>query len=131
MRKIKAAVLKCAKCKWYTGFKSSKGGVNHIDTICGVCGRRLRYTRRWHDLRELKTVAPAYAKGSGAHNRTNSVSRIRFVPAGVVKLEASKMNKDLQRAIAKRDDIDLDEILQGSESLEAGSESLEVNPQSD
>ena len=120
MRKIKAAVLKCAKCKWYTGFKSSKGGVNHIDTICGVCGRRLRYTRRWHDLRELKTVAPAFAKGSGAHNRSNSVSSIRFVPPGVVKLEASKMNKALQRAIAKRDDVDLDEILQGS-----------INPQSD
>jgi hypothetical protein len=107
---MKAALLLCSTCKWWTGYRATKGGQKRIDTICRVCGARLRYTHRpqgwaWG----FKTVAPHYAKGSGNHNKSQSVSvAIETEPKRVMK-EASERNKLIQRRIALRDGVDLDE----------------------
>lgn len=108
---LHAALLKCRHCGWWTGWKSSKEeGVKRIDTICGVCARRLRHSERrptwsW----EQKTVAPANATGSGFHRKyRSSVSTARTisnpnVTYRFIKSEASKANKEIQKAIFERD----------------------------
>jgi hypothetical protein len=108
---LHAALLNCNRCGWWTGWKSSKErGVKRIDTICGVCGCRLRHSERrptwtW----EQKTIAPANASGSGFHRKDrSSVSRARTisdpsVTYRFIKKEASKKNKEIQKAIFERD----------------------------
>lgn len=102
---ITHALLRCARCGWWTGYKSSKkGGVTHVDTICCVCGARLRHSERRGPWRwKSKTVAPAYAKGSGFHKKGGSVMSARCGSSGTMSkhemsVEASKLNRDLQRS---------------------------------
>lgn len=121
MKRIKAALLKCAKCGWWTGFKSSKGGVIQIDTICGVCSRRLRHTERRDRNRQYINC---YRRGRGAHNRTQSVSRCILSSPSSVKKDASRLNKSRQRSIALHFGVDLEKILSKSESTEKPSGEL-------
>lgn len=104
---IRAAVMLCRQCRFWTSYKSSKkGGVKEIDTLCRVCSARLRYTYRplgwtW----EFATVAPAHAVGSGGHNKSTSVCAILQVnPEEHNPHElASERNKQIQEQIELRD----------------------------
>lgn len=97
----RSAALACARCGWWSGYDATKRGVKHIDTVCVVCQARLRHTPRSYDWTwQLKTVPPAYARGSGAHNRSKSVTAVRPAKPGQGKNLASELNRDkmLQQA---------------------------------
>ena len=110
-------ILQCRRCGWFHAYKiqgvkldAIKGGDYRIDTNCGVCGLRLRHTHKrqgwkWH----FSSVAPAYAKGSGAHNRTSSVFYCRQVARSQVNIEVMKLNKKRQLDIAKKDGFSFEE----------------------
>lgn len=74
--KIERALLLCAKCRKWSGWISrTKGGVKRIDTRCSPCGSRLRGTPDyWRDIdRQYRN---SYRKGRGAHNRSESISKL-------------------------------------------------------
>lgn len=109
--KTESAALRCSTCRWWTGYDSTKGGVINIDTVCSVCGSRLRHTRTYQGwIWGLKTVAPAYAQGSGAHNRSRSVIQTVITPKGQGKKRASYLNREHMKRQAARDDIDLEDV---------------------
>lgn len=109
--KTVSCALRCARCKWYSGYDSTKGGVINIDTRCTVCGARLRHTRTRHDMNwSMKTVAPAYARGSGAHNRSQSVIDVRTCAPRKGKITASNLNIAIMMAIANRDGVNLEDV---------------------
>lgn len=106
--KIRAALLLCARCRWYSSYRATKGGVKHIDTICRVCGSRLRYTHRGQPFTLFQGVKLRWgSKGSGAHNRSRSV--LDCVPCEPKKVHkmAAERNRLKQIAIAKRDGVEI------------------------
>lgn len=74
--KIQRALLLCAKCRKWSGWISrTKGGVKRIDTRCSPCGARLRGTPDyWRDVN--RQYRNAYRTGRGAHNRSESITRL-------------------------------------------------------
>jgi len=74
--KIERALLLCAKCRKWSGWISrTKGGVKRIDTRCSPCGARLRGTPDyWRDVN--RQHRNAYQRGRGAHNRSESISKL-------------------------------------------------------
>ena len=109
--KTVSCALRCARCKFYSGYDSSKGGVIHIDTRCSICGARLRHTQRRQGWRwEQKTVAPANAEGSGAHNRSVSVLQVVNAEPRRGKHLASVLNIKIMRSIAERDGVNLEDV---------------------
>ena len=84
--------------------KVSNGGVNRIDTICSVCGARLKHTERPQGWRwMMKTVSPANAKGSGGHNQQVSVLNCIPFSRSMVYVETRRLNRERQRMIAQRE----------------------------
>lgn len=109
--KTVSCALRCARCKFYTGYDSRKGGVIHIDTRCAICKSRLRHTRlrqgwRW----EQKHIAPAYGQGIGGHNKSRSVIDVRMCPPRKGKITAVNLNIEIMNSIAKRDGVNLDDV---------------------
>ena len=108
---MSAFILQCAKCRWFHAYrvnlkkkKPSNGGVIRIDTVCSVCGARLKHTERPQGWRwMMKTVAPAHAVGSGGHNQQVSVLRCMKIPRSQVYVETRKLNQNRQRRIAERE----------------------------
>jgi hypothetical protein len=74
--KIERALLLCAKCRKWSGWISrTNGGVKQIDTRCSPCGARLRGTPDyWRDVN--RQYRNAYRTGRGAHNRSESISKL-------------------------------------------------------
>jgi len=111
---ITHALLRCRRCGWWTGYKSTKeGGVKHVDTICCVCGARLRHSERHHSWTwRQKTTSTYSAQGSGMHKKyKSSVDSARCGSSGDVSKHevsklAAKLNRDLQRSNWIRDHPD-------------------------
>lgn len=112
-----AFILQCNRCKWFHAYRvnrrtsrGERGGIYRIDTICSVCGARLRHTQRRHGWRwNLKTVAPANAKGSGGHNQQTSVLTVIPSIRSNVYVETRRLNKERQRRMAERDGMVIEE----------------------
>ncbi len=61
---------------------------------------------------QMKHVPPAYAKRSGGHNHSTSVLDCIPFSRSVVKVEAARRNKLMQKRIAEKDGIDLDKLFE-------------------
>jgi hypothetical protein len=97
--KLKACVMLCKKCQKWTAYKSTKGGVKRIDTICKVCGSRIRHTHRPRPFTRFQGIKLRYGSiGSGGYQSFSSI--LDLIPIYDDKNPnkmASRMNKDIQR----------------------------------
>lgn len=107
---INACVMLCARCRMWTSYKSSKGGVKRIDTICRVCGSRLRHTYKNKPYTIFQGVKLRYAPiGKGGYQSWNSILDIIPVYAENPHELASLLNKKLQSRKAKMMGFDFEE----------------------
>jgi hypothetical protein len=100
---IEACIMLCARCRKWTSYKSSKGGVKRIDTVCKVCGARIRHTHRPKPYTTFQNVKLRWGHiGSGGYQSWSSIRDLIVVynPNQVHKL-ASKMNKEIQKRRGK------------------------------
>ena len=119
---VEAAMLLCAKCKWWTAYKSTRGGVNRIDTICRVCGARLRHTHRPRAYSTFQGIKLAYGPiGKGGYQRYRSVLNCIIVNPNKVMRLVSTRNKKIQRLQAEKDGIILPDEPRGEENDESKS----------
>jgi len=97
--KLKACVMLCKKCKKWTAYKSTKGGVERIDTICKICGARIRHTHRPRPFTRFQGVKLRWGvRGKGAYQSFSSI--LDLIPIHDNKNPnkmASKLNKDIQK----------------------------------
>lgn len=108
MDKIEAALLSCIRCKYFTAYRSrKKGGVHMIDTLCRVCGSRLRHTARYQNYWTLQGVVLGFRQGPGGHNVSRSVGNvIRCKPSEVNRLCAER-NRSIKLSIAEAEGFDI------------------------
>jgi hypothetical protein len=106
--RVEACVMLCTKCRQWTSYKSSKGGVKRIDTQCKVCGVRLRHTHNPKPFTTFQNTKMRWGRvGSGGYQTWSSIKDlIQCNPNECNKL-ASEMNKRIQERRAKVDGKDL------------------------
>ena len=118
--KVKACIMRCKKCRKWTAYKSSKGGVERIDTICKVCGARIRHTHRFKPYTMFQGVKLYYGIGKGGYQRFSSIIDIIVCNNENPNVLASFMNQQEQKRKARMMGFDLDklEYIEVAEELE-------------
>lgn len=85
-------------------------GVKRIDTICKVCGARLRHTHRFQPFSTFQGVKTYWGNiGKGGYQRYRSVKEL--IRCSDSNNMARLYNQNIQRKIAEKDGVNLDEIM--------------------
>ena len=102
--------MRCRKCRKWTAYKSTKGGVERIDTICKVCGARIRHTHRFKPYTMFQGVKLYYGIGKGGYQRFRSIIDIIVCNNENPNFLASFMNKQEQKRKALMMGFDVENL---------------------
>lgn len=110
-------VFGCEKCGKFTGYIPRKTPPpKTINTVCSVCGARLRISPDSYRFNSSRI----FAKGKGAHHRSRSVWKIipwnRETAGHSAKMEAAKMNRELADLARQRAEEEKGGLRKTSES---------------
>lgn len=98
----------CARCGRWTAYRATKGGQKRIDTVCRVCGARMRHTHRPQPFTQFQGVKMRWGlRGKGSYQSFSSVKDLIQCDPKVAAKLARRKNIAIQKAIAKRDGFDL------------------------